>query len=181
MFLFRMVFQLIRLLIPVIIIVVIAIAGYLYFIPQASPLPPFPQLAQYEITEGEAVTQYLADLNITQDEQLGAQIGQAAKIAQCYQDLGGVRVQLYRHTEQLLNAGVVSMASRNALLNPANLATCLNEAGVMSAQARGMPTPCQGSYSFEKADDTIYVSYFATDLPVCQAFCTQLEGCTEHR
>ncbi len=166
------------------ILLLIAVGGvYWFLLPDAAALPDFPNLPGYQVASGEDVSQYLIDLETSDSLEITAHLASIGRFTQCYQDIGGVRIQAYRNDETFFKAGIVTMASENALLNPGNFAQCVAQADQNSGgvQIQSAVSFCQASYELPKAEDTIHIGYFGTTQEVCQAFCTQLEGCTAHR
>ena len=183
-FLIRMLFKLI---IFVVVIAAIVGVGYWVLLPAGSALPPFPEVATYEIVAGEDISDAIADLETNHPSDITTRIADLAQMTRCYQDLGGMRVQFYRHSAEVLKAGAVAMASQNTLSNPGNLINCLGSATQEDLPAAGAQIQqlslslCQANYTLPKEEDTIHIIYIGTTPDLCQAFCAQLEGCVAHR
>lgn len=144
-----------------------------------------PQLSGYNVVEGQTLTGYLGTLGegatlMAAQPELTAVVAAVDGIVTCYQDAGAVRSRLYSRQDNPLSAGVVAIADRDALLNPLNLFKCVGmnldgaSASVSSIQ------PCKASYTLSRDGNEFYIIYAGTTLEICQAFCSNLEGCTAH-
>jgi hypothetical protein len=181
---FFLIKSLFKLIVIIVVVGLLVGLGYWLLLPEGAALPPFPQLAGYQVVEGETVSDYLAALETSESPEIVTALADLGQIAQCYQAIGGARVQFYRHQTELLKAGAVAMVSQNTVSNPANLINCVSSATNAPANNPQIQTlrvgPCQANYSLPKEEDTIYIVYVGTAPDVCQAFCAQLEGCTAH-
>lgn len=145
-----------------------------------------PQLSGYEQVEGQTITEYLGTVSggaalISGRPDLAVTIAAVDGVINCYQGVGAVRARVYSEEANPLNAGAVAVADRAALTDPVNFFNCI----VPNIQAQGRGTtviePCTANYTLEKDDNTFYIIYAGTTPDICQAFCSQLEGCTAHR
>jgi hypothetical protein len=156
-----------------------------------SPTPPaaemLPTLSGYNVVEGQLLTDYMGTLSggaalLAGHPELAATIGAVDQIISCYQEIGAVRARVYSNQAEPLSAGAVAIADRNQLLDPTNLFNCTLRP---LTQGRGTFStriePCSASYTLARGDNEFYILYAGSTAEVCQAFCTNLEGCTAHR
>lgn len=152
--------------------------------PAGSPPPVadmLPVLDGYNTIEGETLTGYISTLAggaslLALQPELTATIAAVDGVITCYQQVGAARARVYSKEDAPLTAGTVAIADRNALLDPANLFSCL-------LAPRGPATgfePCTASYTLPRDDNEFYIVYAGTTPDMCEAFCSQLEGCTAH-
>ena len=142
-----------------------------------------PELPGYNTIEGQTITGYLSTVSggatlLAGQPELAAAITAIDSIISCYQDIGAVRARVYSDQEEPLSAGAVAIADRNALASPANLFRCVSLP--MAAEEAGGIQPCTASYTLERDDNAFYIIYAGTTTEICQAFCSELEGCTAH-
>ncbi len=157
--------------------------------PPAEPpaVQMLPVLSGYNVVEGQDLTGYISTLSegaalLAGQLELVAAIEAADQVIDCYQEVGAVRARVYSNEAEPLSAGAVAIADRNALLDPLNLFKCVRPGEVITGfeEDEGIE-PCSASYTLEKDDNTFYIIYVGTTLEICQAFCTELEGCEAHR
>jgi hypothetical protein len=172
--------------------VVTLVSGCSLFFPTPTPPsgePPaaalLPKLAGYNTAEGQTLTSYIGKLSgggalLTGQPELAATLTAVDAIVGCYQQVGAVRARLYSNQVSPLSAGTVAIADRNALLDPANLFKCVAPNVQMGAQSVKIE-PCKASYTLKRDNDEFYILYAGTTTEICQAFCTNLEGCTAHK
>ncbi|MBN1877270.1 MAG: hypothetical protein JXA33_23810 [Anaerolineae bacterium] len=158
--------------------------------PTESPtLDMLPALPEYNTVEDETLTDYISGLSqgaslLAGQPELAATALVVDQIISCYQDIGAVQARVYSHKEMPLSAGAIAIADQDALKDPINLFRCV----VPAIQTTGAATtqsvqiePCSASYTLERDGNEFYIVYAGTTPDICQAFCTNLEGCTEHR
>jgi len=143
-----------------------------------------PNVPNTTVVEGETITQFLA--KVADGAALAAANPELIPVIQrveasltCYQGLGAVALRTYTDKTFPLSAGIVAIIDRNALTNPANFGNCV--LGRAQGAEASAPTiqPCSKTYTLKKDDNEFYIAYIATTQEMCQAFCSQLEGCTE--
>ena len=143
-----------------------------------------PNVPDTTVVEGQTITQFLA--KVADGAALAAANPQLIPLVQrveasltCYQDLGAVALRTYTAKQFPLSAGIVAIVDRKALTNPANFANCVFGSAQGAAVGPERPTirPCTKSYTLKKDDNEFYIAYVATTQEMCQAFCSQLEGC----
>ena len=144
-----------------------------------------PKLSGYNEVEGQTLTSYIGKLSggtslLTGHPELAATLTAVDAIVGCYQQVGAVRARLYSNQATPLSAGTVAIADRNALLDPANLFRCVRPNIGFQAQSVTIQ-PCSTSYTLSRDGNEFYILYAGTTLEICQAFCTNLEGCTAHK
>ncbi len=141
-----------------------------------------PNVPNTTVVEGQTITQFLA--KAADGAALAAANPQLIPVVQrveasltCYQDLGAVAMRTYTDKSFALSAGIVAIVDHNALTNPANFANCV--LGKAQGAASAVPTiePCLKSYTLKKDNNQFDIAYIATTKEMCQAFCSQLEGC----
>ena len=149
--------------------------------------PTLPDLAGYEVIEGQALSDYLQLLGaeaagLTLQPELLDTVEHIDQIIACYQGTEAIQARIYSHETNPLSAGTVAIADRNALLNPLNLFNCVapQDRAAFRAQALVIE-PCTANYAVSRDNNEYYIVYAGTMEAVCQAFCEQLEGCTEHK
>ena len=159
-------------------IVLITIAGCT----QGGATGLLPDIPNATVVEGQTITQFIGKLSdgaalITGNPELVLVIDRVENTLVCYQNIGAVAVRAYSDQTFPLSAGMVAIADRNAVTNPANAAACL--AGRGQAQTPQLKIqPCTKSYTLQKDNDEFYIAYMATTQAMCDAFCSKLEGCT---
>jgi hypothetical protein len=144
-----------------------------------------PQLSGYTVVEGETLTSYINKLSggaalLAGQPELAALLVAVDNVVGCYQQVGAVRARIYSSQAEPLSAGTVAIADRNALLDPVNLFKCVvpkkgNQTLAVTIQ------PCTANYTLTKDGNEFYILYAGTTLEICQAFCSNLEGCTAHK
>lgn len=147
-----------------------------------------PQLPGYKTVEGQLLTEYIGSLSggaalLTGHPELAAMAKVIDQVIGCYQEVGAARARVYSDEEMPLSAGAVAIADRSALLDPKNFFRCVvpvvedaGESGAMGPEIK----PCSATYILEKDGNTFYILYAGTTEEICQTFCANLEGCTEH-
>lgn len=146
-----------------------------------------PDLPGHKVVEGQMLTDYLSSFAegaalLTGQPQMAALIVGVDEIISCYQDIGAVQARVYSNETAPLSSGAVAIADREALLDPINLFRCVNPldaAGEASIQSFTIK-PCITSYTLTKDENEFYIVYVGTTEEICQAFCSNLEGCTAH-
>jgi len=171
-------------------IVLLLLAGCGLIGGETGPVEPpaatmLPTLDDYNTVEGQTLTRYISTASggaalLSGQPQLAATIAAIDEIVQCYQEVGAVRARVYNSQADPLTAGAVAIADRNAVRDPANFFRCVSPLPGPSARAPGDFEPCTANYTLEKEENVFYVLYAGTKPEVCQAFCSQLEGCTAH-
>ena len=153
--------------------------------PAAEMLPDLPG---YKVVEGQQLTAYLGTLAegealLRESPNLAALLGRVDGIISCYEQAGAVRSRLYSNESFPLEAGAVAIGDQDQMLSPQNLFNCIGGSGKnVEAQSRGASIePCSAAYSVDKDGHTFYVLYAGTTAEICQAFCSQLEGCPATR
>jgi hypothetical protein len=141
-----------------------------------------PELDGYRIVEEEALLEHITGLadgaaRLAGQPELAVAIAAADEVIGCYVDVGAVQARVYSDLSMPLSAGVVAIADRNALLDPANLFACVGP--LAPDPTAGLPEfeLCKASYTLTKDDNEFYIIYAGTTAEICQAFCAQLEGC----
>jgi hypothetical protein len=103
-------------------------------------------------------------------------------MSQCYQEQGALQMQFYAKENDALLSGVAAIVDENRLTSPEVLLTCSAKlAGGGGPNSLTSVSPCATNYTLEKDSNKFHIAYAATSVEVCAAFCSQLEGCTEHR
>ncbi len=143
-----------------------------------------PDLPDYDVVEDETLTAYISGLSegaalLSGHPELAATIEVVDQIIGCYQDVGAVQGRVYSHKEMPLQAGVVAIADRNALMDPVTLFRCLSTAKPDVATAEITIQPCAGSYTLTRDGNEFYIAYAGTTAEVCETLCAHLEGCEE--
>jgi hypothetical protein len=155
------------------------------------PVPPaekmLPELSGYKTVEGEQLTEYISKLSggaalLAGQPELALAVAAVDEVLVCYQEVGAAKARVYSDQEYPLSAGIVGIADRNELLNPENLFKCV--APVIPGDGQPDVPPielCTVAYSLERDNNVFYIVYAGTTTEICQAFCANLEGCTEHK
>ena len=183
---FKLLFALIKNLIILGVIGGVAWTGYNYFLVDQVEPPALPNPPGYKTVDGQDISGYIRDLgeqvsDVTNQPELMQAVGQVDDFIRCYRDVGAVRARLYSHEETPLSSGFVAIADRNEMLNPLNLFECVGTAGAEGAQRRGVAIePCTANYTVARDNNEYYIIYAGTTAEICQAFCSELEGCTAH-
>ena len=151
--------------------------------PQAAAL--LPSLEGYNTVEGQTLTGYISTVSggaalLAGQPELAAAVAGVDQVVSCYQEVGAVRARVYSKEGEPLTAGAVAIADRNAVLSPANFFRCVSLQRAPAAPAAGGYEPCTASYTLERTVNTFYILYAGTRPEICQAFCSELEGCTAH-
>jgi hypothetical protein len=150
---------------------------------QGSAKDLLPDVPNTTVVEGQTMTQFLAKLAdgaalAAANPELIPVIQRIEASAGCYQSAGAVALRTYTDKTFPLNAGIVAIADRNALTDPANFLNCVvkPQPGVEASA----PTlePCAKTYTLKKDDNEFYVAFVATTPQMCETFCSKLEGCT---
>lgn len=158
------------------------------FAPPPTPTPPPPEVAaptlvgyrSYAANEVQGQVATIIELaTATNQPHIAVLVGVIDGMSQCYQEQGALQLKMYSKEENALITGVLAIVDESRLTDPAVLATCALQTG--SGGNGLIPEPCAASYTVEKDGKQIHISYAATDLEVCTALCTNLEGCTVHR
>lgn len=164
--------------------------------PPSQPEPPvidnpvptaeemLPDLAGYNQVAGQDLTQYVSALSegaalLASRPDLAAALKTTDSISNCYQESGAVRGRAYSNDQEPLEAGAVVIGDRNQLLSLETLAKCIlgpaaeNQVSIASIEIE----PCTKSYQLNKENNQFFIAYVGTTPNICQAFCSQLEGC----
>lgn len=152
--------------------------------PAAPAVQMMPDLPGYTQIEGETITDYLGTVAggaalLAARPELAVTIAAVDEISGCYQEIGAVRARVYSNEAEPLSAGAVAIADKKALTDPVNFFNCV----APQAMSRSMTVqiqPCTANYTLEKDGNTFYIIYAGTTQEICQAFCSNLEGCTAH-
>ena len=100
-------------------LLIFSACGGVDFFSQSDDVPPaiqmMPELAGYDVVEGETLTTYLSTVGggaalLSGHPELAAGIALADGVASCYQEAGAVRIRLYSNQEMALEAGGVAIA-----------------------------------------------------------------------
>ena len=182
---FKFLFSFIGKVIITLIVVGGAWGAYLYLTTNQSVPPTLPDLPGYNTLEGQEVTAYIRTLGdgaaqLGGNPELAKKAATVDHFASCYQEAGALQVRGYSKQDMPLSAGVVTIVDRNAALNPRTLATCLNPPAMRAAGVASAIEPCSANYTVSRDDNEYHILYAGTTLEICQAFCSQLEGCTAH-
>ena len=142
-----------------------------------------PNVPNTTVVEGQTITQFLAKAAdgaalAAANPELIPLIQRVEASLTCYQDLGAVALRTYTDKSFALSAGIVAIIDRNALTNPANFANCVLGRAQGEAQAVPAIQPCAKTYTLKKDNNEFDIAYIATTQEMCQAFCSQLAGCT---
>jgi hypothetical protein len=140
-----------------------------------------PEVPNTTVVEGQTITQFLAKLAdgaslAAANPELIPVIQRIETSATCYQDAGAVALRTYTDKAFPLYAGIVAIADRNALTDPANFLNCVVKPP-RSPQAAQTLEPCAKTYTLKKNDNEFYIAFFATTPQMCESFCSKLEGC----
>lgn len=111
--------------------------------------------------------------------QLTALVAAANGIAKCYQQAGAIEGRVYLKQTEPTKAGAVIIINRNLMTDPNLFLGCvgLGNSELSGAQAL---TPCAYAYTLPLNNNEYYIGYVATDVEVCHAVCSGLQGCTGH-
>ena len=150
---------------------------------QGSAKDLLPDVPNTTIIEGQTVTQFLAKLAdgaslVAANPELIPVIQRVETSATCYQDAGAVALRTYTDKTFPLYAGIVAIADRNALTDPANFLNCVVKPRPGAGAAAPTLEPCAKTYTLKKNDNEFYIAFVATTPQMCEAFCSKLEGCT---
>jgi len=144
-----------------------------------------PQVPNTNIIEGQTISQYISSLAegsalLQQNPVLAGAIRFAEQAATCYQSIGAVALRIYSDSVFPLSSGLVTIVDRNAITDPANFARCLggDQQGFTAQMALQV---CTHTYTLKKDNNEFYIAYIGTTLEMCQAFCSQLEGCAANQ
>jgi hypothetical protein len=182
---FRFLFSFIGKVIITVIVVAGAWAAYIYLTANQATPPTLPNLPGYNTIEGQEVTAYISSLGdgatlLGGNPELAEKAAAVDRLARCYQEAGAVQIRGYSKQEMPLSAGVVTIVDRNAVLNPRTLIDCLNPPAMKTQSLAPAIEPCSANYTVSRDDNEYHILYAGTTLEICQAFCSQLEGCTAH-
>jgi hypothetical protein len=142
-----------------------------------------PNVPNTTVVEGQTITQFLAKAAdgaslATANPGLIPLIQRVEASLTCYQDLGAVALRTYTDKNFALSAGIVAIIDHKALTDPANFANCVLGRAQGAASATPTIEPCLKTYTLKKDNNEFDIAYVATTKEMCQAFCSQLEGCT---
>ncbi len=142
-----------------------------------------PNVPNTTVVEGQTITQFLAKTAdgaslATANPALIPLIQRVEATLTCYQDLGAVALRTYTDKQFALSAGIVAIVDRKALTDPTNFANCVLGRAQGAEAAAPTIAPCAKSYTLKKNDNEFDIAFIATTKEMCQAFCSQLEGCT---
>ena len=141
-----------------------------------------PDLPGYRVIEGEAVQEYIVGLAdgaalLSGNPQMIFLIEKIDRAIDCYQETGAVSVRIYSDEGFPLSSGAVAIADRNRLMDPATLFRCIG-GRMVPFSAQPSLNPCTHSYTLERDDNEFYIVYVGTTQEICEAFCSDLEGCS---
>jgi hypothetical protein len=152
---------------------------------QGSAKDLLPDVPNTTVVEGQTMTQFLAKLAdgaalAAANPELIPVIQRIETSASCYQNVGAVALRTYTDKTFPLNAGIVAIADRNAVTDPANFLNCVvKPRSPQAAQAAQTALePCAKTYTLKKDTNEFYIAYIASTPQLCEAFCSKLEGCT---
>jgi hypothetical protein len=150
---------------------------------QGSAKDLLPDVPNTTVIEGQTVTQFLAKLAdgaalAAANPELIPVIQRIETSAGCYQDAGAVALRAYSDKSAPLTAGIVAIADRNALTDPANFLNCVVKPQPGAANSAQTLQPCAKTYTLKKSDNEFYIAFVATTPEMCQTLCSKLEGCT---
>jgi len=141
-----------------------------------------PNLPGYNTIEDESFTDALTSLGVMASLagqlELGAPIAAVSEVVSCYQDAGAVSARIYSSQANPIHSGVVAVGDRNAILNPLTFLQCVGSSRGPNIQSATIQ-PCTRSYTLSHEDNEFYIIYAGLTQEVCEAFCTNLEGCTQ--
>lgn len=161
--------------------------AYVMFSDTEAAPPSLPELPGHNTTEGQVLTGYLGNFSegaaeLVRQPELAQKAALIDRIITCYQGEGAVQSRLYSNQETPISAGVVAIADRNVLLNPKTFLGCTE--GDQSAKAASLSVtikPCSQTYTVARDNNEYYILYAGTTAEICQAICSQLEGCTANQ
>jgi hypothetical protein len=138
-----------------------------------------PNLAGYTISDVADLRDAIAKVAggsalLTGQPELTALVAGVNGLVSCYQKAGAIEGRTYVKNADPTTAGVLIIANRNALTNPANIVSCV--APGMGAQSI-MIQPCAKVYTLDKDNNQFYIAYAGTNNEMCSAFCSNLGGC----
>ena len=141
-----------------------------------------PDVPNTTVVEGQTLTQFLAKLAdgaslAAANPELIPVIQRIETSATCYQDAGAIALRTYSDKAFPLYAGIVAIADRNALTDPANFLNCVVKPRPGVGTAALALEPCAKTYTLKKNDNEFYIAFVATTPQMCEAFCSKLEGC----
>ncbi|MBX3066142.1 MAG: hypothetical protein U0528_07325 [Anaerolineae bacterium] len=111
--------------------------------------------------------------------QLTAMVAAANEIAKCYQKAGAIEGRVYLKQVEPTKAGAVIIINRNLVSDPNLFLGCVGLGNSELSGAQGL-TPCAYAYTLPLNNNEYYIGYVGTDVEVCHAVCSGLQGCTGH-
>ena len=132
-----------------------------------------PDLEAYRQIEGAAL--------LAGQPQLAVTIGVLDQMADCYQEVGGVRARAYSRSDNPLKAGLVAIVDESIVNDPDTLFRCVTPAALnLEETGEVVIEPCTGAYTLVNEAGEFHIIYAASDYSVCLDFCSSLAGCAVH-
>lgn len=152
--------------------------------PTGTPLVQqlMPDMPGYKIVEGAKVQEYITKLAegaalLSLNPEMILLIEKVDSTITCYEEVGAASMRIYSDEDNPLSSGAVAIADRKRLTDPQTLFRCIGkDLNPFSGQAT--LDPCAQSYTLERDDSTFSIVYIGTTREICQAFCSELEGCS---
>lgn len=145
-----------------------------------------PDLEAYRQIEGQTITTYIGALSegaalLSGQPQLAVTIGVLDQMADCYQEVGGVRARVYSRSANPLQAGLVAIVDESIVNDPDTLFRCVTPAALnLEETGEAFIEPCTAAYTLVTEDGDFHIVYAASDYSVCLDFCSSLAGCAVH-
>lgn len=145
-----------------------------------------PDLPAYRQIEGQTITTYIGALSegaalLAGQPQLAVTIGVLDQMADCYQEVGGVRARAYSRSDNPLKAGLVAIVDESIVNDPDTLFRCVTPAALnLEETGEVVIEPCTGAYTLVNEAGEFHIIYAASDYSVCLDFCSSLAGCAVH-
>ena len=141
-----------------------------------------PDMPGYRVIEGEAVQEYIVGLAdgaalLSGNPQMIFLIEKIDRAIGCYQETGAVNVRIFTDEGFPLSSGAVAIVDRNRLADPETLFRCIG-GRMVPFSAQPSLNPCTHSYTLQRDGNEFYIVYAGTTQEICQAFCSDLEGCS---
>jgi len=139
-----------------------------------------PSLSDYTITNTTNIQDAIAKVAggaslLSGQPELTALVAGVNGVVSCYQSAGAIEGRTYVKNSNPTTAGVLIIANRNALTNPANILSCVAPKGFGASNVTIQP--CVKAYTLDKDNNQFYIAYAGTNNEMCSAFCSNLEGC----
>lgn len=142
-----------------------------------------PLLPDYRTVEGQTLTSYVTGLAegaalLSGQPQLAIAVGVVDRVADCYQDVGGVRSRLYSQVGNPLASGLVVVADAQRVRDPEIVLRCVAPTALaLEGAGESVIEPCAGTYVMNHDGRDYYIAYVATTNDVCRDFCASLKDC----